>query len=174
MPSPPRSYPLSSSPAYPTTNHHRCLVVSGGRWVGSGGGSDAKWTTPTLLWQSIFNLKKKTYRRGQEFNQETATYGNVGYFEDIDYFKDFENGFPTIFYKDALTPEPKVSSKQEYGRRVNIDEGFRVNVKHKSTEYKVRREKMFEVDEALDSENSKASSFQVRGNDRDMNYGLEP
>nr|GEY78027.1 hypothetical protein [Tanacetum cinerariifolium] len=62
----------------------------------------------------------------------------------------------------------------EYGRRVNIDEGCRVNVKHKSTEYKVRREKMFEVDEALDSENSKASSFQVRVNDRDMNYGLEP
>ncbi|GJX94456.1 hypothetical protein Tco_0349042 [Tanacetum coccineum] len=35
----------------------------------------------------------------------------VNYFEDIDYFKDFENEFPAIVYKDALTPEPKVSSE---------------------------------------------------------------
>ena len=39
------------------------------------------------------------------------------------------------------------------------NESSRVNVKRKSTEDKVRREKVFEVDEALDSENSRASSF---------------
>ncbi|GJV16353.1 RNA-directed DNA polymerase, eukaryota [Tanacetum coccineum] len=39
------------------------------------------------------------------------------------------------------------------------------DVKRKSTQDKVRREKIFEVNEALDSENSRASSFQVREND---------
>nr|GEU92317.1 putative nucleotidyltransferase, ribonuclease H [Tanacetum cinerariifolium] len=55
----------------------------------------------------------------------------------------------------------------EYGRRVKKYEGFRVDVKRKSIEDTVRREKVFEVDEALDIENSRASSFQVRGNDVD-------
>ncbi|GJV94235.1 hypothetical protein Tco_1542048 [Tanacetum coccineum] len=32
-------------------------------------------------------------------------------FEYIDYFKDFENEFPAIVYKDALTSEPEVSSE---------------------------------------------------------------
>ncbi|GKD11076.1 putative nucleotidyltransferase, ribonuclease H [Tanacetum coccineum] len=41
--------------------------------------------------------------------------------------------------------------------------GFRVDVKCKSIKDKVRREKVFEVDEALDTEKSRASSFQVRG-----------
>ncbi|GKC06910.1 transposon ty3-I gag-pol polyprotein, partial [Tanacetum coccineum] len=41
--------------------------------------------------------------------------------------------------------------------------GFRVDVKRKSIKDKVRRE-VFEVDEALAIENSRASSFQVRGN----------
>ncbi|GJZ28065.1 hypothetical protein Tco_0572712 [Tanacetum coccineum] len=44
-------------------------------------------------------------------NWETATYGKVRYFEDIDYFKDFETDFPAIVYKDALTSEPGVSSE---------------------------------------------------------------
>ncbi|GJU49954.1 hypothetical protein Tco_1219509 [Tanacetum coccineum] len=42
-------------------------------------------------------------------------------------------------------------------------EGFRVDVKRKSIEDKVRREKVFDVDEVLDIENSRASSFQVWG-----------
>ncbi|GKE59388.1 hypothetical protein Tco_1498573, partial [Tanacetum coccineum] len=51
----------------------------------------------------------------------------------------------------------------EYGRRIKKYEGFRVDVKRKSIEDKVHREKVFEVDEALNNENSRASSFQVRG-----------
>ncbi|GKB76291.1 RNA-directed DNA polymerase, partial [Tanacetum coccineum] len=50
-----------------------------------------------------------------------------------------------------------------YSRRVKKYEGFRVDVKRKSIEDKVHREKVFDVDEALDIENSRASSFQVRG-----------
>ncbi|GJW00070.1 transposon ty3-I gag-pol polyprotein [Tanacetum coccineum] len=41
--------------------------------------------------------------------------------------------------------------------------GFRVDAKRKSIKDKVRREKVFEVDEAFNIENSRASSFQVRG-----------
>ncbi|GJT56285.1 transposon ty3-I gag-pol polyprotein [Tanacetum coccineum] len=48
----------------------------------------------------------------------------------------------------------------EYGRRVKNYEGFRVDVMHKSIEDKVRREKVFDIDEALDIENSRASSLQ--------------
>nr|GEW85374.1 hypothetical protein [Tanacetum cinerariifolium] len=54
----------------------------------------------------------------------------------------------------------------EYGRRVKKYEGYRVDVKHKSTKDKVRHERVFGVDEAIDSEYLSASSFQVRGNDR--------
>nr|GEZ19260.1 hypothetical protein [Tanacetum cinerariifolium] len=32
----------------------------------------------------------------------------VRYFEDINYFKDFENQFPAIIYNDALTPKLEV------------------------------------------------------------------
>ncbi|GJU26066.1 hypothetical protein Tco_1164687, partial [Tanacetum coccineum] len=55
----------------------------------------------------------------------------------------------------------------ECDRRVKNDEGSRDDVKRKSAENKVRHEKAFEVDEAIDGENSRASSFQVRGNDGD-------
>nr|GEU54394.1 hypothetical protein [Tanacetum cinerariifolium] len=54
---------------------------------------------------------EKTRRHDQESNWETATYGKVMYFEDIDYIKDFENEFPAIVYEVALTSEPKESSE---------------------------------------------------------------
>ncbi|GKB09613.1 hypothetical protein Tco_0837925 [Tanacetum coccineum] len=38
---------------------------------------------------------------------------HMPYFEDIDYFKDFENQFPAIVYNDALTPEREISSDFE-------------------------------------------------------------
>ena len=48
----------------------------------------------------------------------------------------------------------------ECGRRVKKHkESTRVNVKRKSTQDKVRRERLFEIDEVFDSENSRASSF---------------
>ncbi|GJS30503.1 hypothetical protein Tco_0491123 [Tanacetum coccineum] len=63
-----------------------------------------------------------------------------------------------------VTPKvtPQLPKPEEYGRRVKRYEGFRVDVKRKSIKDKVRHE-VFDVDEALDIENSRASSFQVRG-----------
>nr|GEU98240.1 hypothetical protein [Tanacetum cinerariifolium] len=52
---------------------------------------------------------EKARRCGQEFNWETAMYGKVRYFEDVDYFKNFEAEFPAIVYKDALTSKPEIS-----------------------------------------------------------------
>ncbi|GJS45247.1 long chain acyl-CoA synthetase 6, peroxisomal-like protein [Tanacetum coccineum] len=52
----------------------------------------------------------------------------------------------------------------EYGRRVKKYEGFRVDVKRKSIKDKVHHE-VFDIDEALDIENSRASSFQVRNSE---------
>ncbi|GJS76227.1 hypothetical protein Tco_0726108 [Tanacetum coccineum] len=63
---------------------------------------------------------------------------------------------------------PTIQFLQGGGRKENCDDSIqrpstctngRVDVKHKSTEDKVRREKVFEVDEALDDENSKGGFF---------------
>ncbi|GJV33033.1 hypothetical protein Tco_1393433 [Tanacetum coccineum] len=35
----------------------------------------------------------------------------VSYFDDLDYFKDFENEFPAIVYNDALTSKPDFSTE---------------------------------------------------------------
>nr|GEX20071.1 kanadaptin-like protein [Tanacetum cinerariifolium] len=63
----------------------------------------------------------------------------------------------------------------EYGRHVKDYEGFRMDVKRESIEDKVRRE-VFEVDESLAIDNSRASSFQVRGfmltKLRSMRFGI--
>nr|GEX70970.1 hypothetical protein [Tanacetum cinerariifolium] len=68
---------------------------------------------PDITMKEYIQLEaKKARKRGQEFNWETATYGKVKYFEDIDYFKDFENEFPAIVYKDALTSKLEVSSER--------------------------------------------------------------
>ncbi|GJW99275.1 hypothetical protein Tco_0183189 [Tanacetum coccineum] len=65
---------------------------------------------PDITMEEYIQMEiEKALRRGQVFNWETATYGMVRYFEDIDYFKKFETKFPAIVYKDALTSEPEVS-----------------------------------------------------------------
>ncbi|GJU25419.1 hypothetical protein Tco_1164040 [Tanacetum coccineum] len=81
---------------------------------------------PDITMEEYIQLEaEKERRRGQEFNWETATYGKVRYFEDIDYFKAFENEFPAIVYNDALTFEPKVSSEPtisaRHAKKVDFD-----------------------------------------------------
>ncbi|GKB62953.1 hypothetical protein Tco_0919139 [Tanacetum coccineum] len=67
------------------------------------------------------------------------------------------------------------TDRWEYGRRVKKYEGFQVDVKRKSIEDKVRCE-VFDVVEALDIENSRESSFQMRGfmlsKPRSMRFGI--
>ncbi|GJV38236.1 hypothetical protein Tco_1410713 [Tanacetum coccineum] len=67
---------------------------------------------PGITMEEYIQLEaERACRRDQEFNWETAMYVKVMYFENIDYSNDFENEFPAIVYKDALTSELEVSSE---------------------------------------------------------------
>nr|GEU50975.1 hypothetical protein [Tanacetum cinerariifolium] len=69
-----------------------------------------KMDDPNITIEEYIQLEaEKARKRRQDFNWEIATYGKVKYFKDIDYFKDFENEFPAIVYKDALTSKLEVS-----------------------------------------------------------------
>nr|GEY04277.1 hypothetical protein [Tanacetum cinerariifolium] len=58
---------------------------------------------------NVDNVGLNIPQRGQEYNWETATYGNIWYDEDVHYLRSFEKEFPAIVYNDALTSEPEVS-----------------------------------------------------------------
>ncbi|GJV75183.1 hypothetical protein Tco_1506767 [Tanacetum coccineum] len=81
---------------------------------------------PVITMEEYIQIEaEKARRRGQEFNWETATYGKVRYFEDIDYFKDFKNELPAIVYKDVVASKPEVSSKPtvsaHHAKKVDFD-----------------------------------------------------
>ncbi|GKB34857.1 hypothetical protein Tco_0879799, partial [Tanacetum coccineum] len=57
------------------------------------------------------HLEKKLLQKDMEMDDPNIT--KAWYFEDIDYFKDFENQFLTIVYNDALTSEREISSDFE-------------------------------------------------------------
>ncbi|GKC07186.1 hypothetical protein Tco_0998796, partial [Tanacetum coccineum] len=81
---------------------------------------------PNITMEEYIRLEEeKACRHRRVYNWETATYGKiridddvhdlrsvetefpaipaVSYFDDLDFFKDFENEFPAIVYNDALT-----------------------------------------------------------------------
>ncbi|GJV78707.1 hypothetical protein Tco_1514577 [Tanacetum coccineum] len=92
--------------------------------------SVVKMDDPNITMAEYIQLEEeKARRRSQEFNWETATYGKVMYFEDIDYLKDFENQFPAIVYNDALTSEAKVSSEPTVSAypTIKIDFDFKIS-----------------------------------------------
>ncbi|GJY44287.1 hypothetical protein Tco_0432500, partial [Tanacetum coccineum] len=80
-----------------------------------------KMHDPNITMEEYIRLEEeKARRRGKVYNWETATYvfndtltseaalsceptPTVSYFDDLDFFKDFENKFPAIVYNDALT-----------------------------------------------------------------------
>nr|GEW92775.1 Asp_protease_2 domain-containing protein [Tanacetum cinerariifolium] len=88
--------------------------------------------------------------------------------QDLQSYKQHDDKILTLLFETTNkvgtleTCEEIMSANDDEGRVKNY-EGFRVDVKRKSIKDKVRREKVFDVDEALDIENSRASSYQVRG-----------
>ncbi|GKB96175.1 hypothetical protein Tco_0982312 [Tanacetum coccineum] len=85
---------------------------------------------PNITMQEYIELEcEKDRRRSQTFNWETAIYGKVGYYEDIDYFKDFETDFPAIVYKDALAPDHEILSEPAVSphRDDRIDFEFKIS-----------------------------------------------
>ncbi|GJZ65581.1 hypothetical protein Tco_0622277 [Tanacetum coccineum] len=79
----------------------------------------------------VYNLKMDLKNDNDKVNMDSfsSSEPTISYFNDFDYFKDFENEFPTIAYNDALTskldflPEPTVSPQ-------HIDE---LNLKNESS-----------------------------------------
>ncbi|GKB96407.1 hypothetical protein Tco_0982544, partial [Tanacetum coccineum] len=81
---------------------------------------------PNITMEEYISLEEeKSRRHGEVYNWETATYGRIwgnedvhdrrsvetefptiptiSCFDDLDFFKDFENEFPAIVYNNALT-----------------------------------------------------------------------
>ncbi|GJV14381.1 hypothetical protein Tco_1359704 [Tanacetum coccineum] len=84
--------------------------------------------------------------------------------QDLQSYKQHDDNISTLSFETTNTVGTLKTCEEIMSFNDDEDvKGFRVDVKHKSIEDKVRREKVFEVDEALNIKNSRASSFQVRG-----------
>ncbi|GJY33137.1 hypothetical protein Tco_0417606 [Tanacetum coccineum] len=93
---------------------------------------------PNITMEEYIRLQEeKAQKAGRTFNWQTATYGKpeVSYSNDLDFFKDFENEFPTIVYNDALTSKSDFLTKPTVSPQ-HIDE---LNLKNETS--------LFECDE---------------------------
>nr|GEU50716.1 hypothetical protein [Tanacetum cinerariifolium] len=95
---------------------------------------------PNITIEEYIRLhEEKARRHGKVYNWETATYDSendndkvnmpllpsleptVSYFDNLDFFKDFENEFPTIVYNDAQTSKSDLLAEPIF-RTQHIDE----------------------------------------------------
>ncbi|GJX57303.1 hypothetical protein Tco_0287200 [Tanacetum coccineum] len=93
---------------------------------------------PNITMEEYIRLEEERARRlGKVFNWETAKYENdnektsmpslpspnptVSCIDDLDFFKDFENGFPAIVYNDVLTSKSNFLTEPSLSRQ-HIDE----------------------------------------------------
>ncbi|GJZ71857.1 hypothetical protein Tco_0635708 [Tanacetum coccineum] len=87
--------------------------------------------------------------------------------QDLQTYKQHDDNISTLSFGTTNTISTLMTCEEIIGFNDDKDvkslNCFRVDVKRKSIEDKVRREKVFEVDEALNIDNSRTSSFQVRG-----------
>ncbi|GJS90458.1 hypothetical protein Tco_0773094 [Tanacetum coccineum] len=68
--------------------------------------NDALTSEVALLCESMvssLNDNEIDFRISLDESDDEDYSPNVGYFDDLDFFKDFENEFPVIVYNDALT-----------------------------------------------------------------------
>ncbi|GJX27751.1 hypothetical protein Tco_0235830 [Tanacetum coccineum] len=67
---------------------------------------------PNITMEEYIRLEEeKAQKRGKVFNWETAKYGKICCFDDLDFFKDFENEFPAIIYNNAQTSKSDLLTK---------------------------------------------------------------
>nr|GEV16215.1 hypothetical protein [Tanacetum cinerariifolium] len=67
---------------------------------------------PNITIKEYIMLKEeKARRRGKVYNWETATYGKIGYDEDVHDLRFVETEFPAIVFNDTLTSEEALSCK---------------------------------------------------------------
>ncbi|GJZ93223.1 hypothetical protein Tco_0665288 [Tanacetum coccineum] len=131
---------------------------------------------PNITMEEYIQLEEEKARRhGQEFNWQTATYGKVRYFEDINYFKDFENEFPAIVYNDVLTSQAEFSYEPTVNAypAIKIDFDFKISSSDSDDEdysfiydKNLFSYKLVSIDDLKsnkDNDNDKSTSNSVRG-----------
>ncbi|GKC31293.1 hypothetical protein Tco_1038587, partial [Tanacetum coccineum] len=70
------------------------------------------WTIRTLLWRNTSGSRKKKIEIvGKCLTGKLLRMPTVSCFDDLDFFKDFENEFPAIVYNDALTSKSDFLTK---------------------------------------------------------------
>ncbi|GKA67140.1 hypothetical protein Tco_0766948 [Tanacetum coccineum] len=110
-----------------------------------------------IPWRCEVNVEEKIMKA-------KVVYEHIEKIQDLQSYKQHDDKISTLLCGTRNKVGTLKTCEEIMG--INDDEdvkGFRVDVKRKSIEDNVCREKVFEVDEALNIENSRASSFQVRG-----------
>ncbi|GKD48774.1 hypothetical protein Tco_1277750, partial [Tanacetum coccineum] len=110
-----------------------------------------KMDNPNITIKEYIRLQEeKALSRGETFNWQTATYGTMGYCEDVDdCFTNFETKFPAIVLDNTLTSDAAIScgptvsplNDNEIDFRISFDESddedYTVVYNEKSFSYKI-------------------------------------
>ncbi|GJT79440.1 hypothetical protein Tco_1053782 [Tanacetum coccineum] len=92
---------------------------------------------PNIIMEEYIRLEEETdRRRGKVYNWETVTYGKICYFDDLDFFKDFENEFLAIVCNDALTSKSDFLTEST----INIQHIDEFNLKDETSLYECDEE----------------------------------
>ncbi|GKA84534.1 hypothetical protein Tco_0806129 [Tanacetum coccineum] len=129
---------------------------------------------PNITMEEYIELEcEKARRRNQTFNWETAIYGKVGYYEDIDYFKDFETDFPANVYKDALAPDHEILSEPAVSPHCDdrIDFDFKISFDESDDEDYIVKEISIEPSDSIVDTNVDAQSHEFKESS-EMNHDI--
>nr|GEU99332.1 transposase, Ptta/En/Spm, transposase, Tnp1/En/Spm-like protein [Tanacetum cinerariifolium]GEU99694.1 transposase, Ptta/En/Spm, transposase, Tnp1/En/Spm-like protein [Tanacetum cinerariifolium] len=120
--------------------------------------------TPTLLWQSIFSLKKK------------KLVGDKIWYDEVHYLTYFEKEFSAIFYNDALTSKSDLSPVPTDLTSLSLDELIRnlkvyeVIIKKDSEIVKGKREQNRSL--ALKAKKESSDEDSSTSNSEDEEYAM--
>ncbi|GJS82699.1 hypothetical protein Tco_0749240 [Tanacetum coccineum] len=84
-----------------------------------------KMDNPNITMEEYIRLEKEKARRRVSMPSFPSPEPEIGYFNDLDFFKDVENEFPAIVYNDALTSKSDLLTEPTISPR-HIDE-FNLN-----------------------------------------------
>ncbi|GJW99768.1 hypothetical protein Tco_0183682 [Tanacetum coccineum] len=79
--------------------------------------------------------EEKARRRGKVYNWETATYGKIGYDEDVHDLRSVETEFPAIVFNDKLTFEEALSCEPTVSPLNDNENDFRISFDESDDEY---------------------------------------
>ncbi|GKC55765.1 hypothetical protein Tco_1083363 [Tanacetum coccineum] len=83
---------------------------------------------PNITMEEYIRLEEeKAHRRRKVYNWETATYGKIGYDEDVHDLGSVETEFPAIVFNDTLTYEAALSCEPTVSSLNNDEINFRIS-----------------------------------------------